>query len=394
RANQDEEDQRLSGDRRETGKGGLEEKISMTSQEKCAINFSTGFGTQPRFTAGDTYDNNGNTVSSGGTVNVYDFENHLIQKDGVSMVYDGDGNRVKKTVAGVTTLFLVDDLNPTGYAQAVAEEAQSTAALSSYIYGLDLIVRVKQSGTPPTVFYVHDGHGSVRALTNTAGTVTDTYDYDAFGNLIHSTGTTPNNYLFAGEQYDPDLHLYYNRARYLNTNTGRFWTMDPYEGDPQSPASLHRYLYATNDPVDLIDPSGRQLDLLDVTITATIASTIAGISTFAVTGSIKQASAVAAITFLGIEAVGTLYVVEVGAGALAALQELEYIGGLLATGAKNQAFAYVIGLSASPQGQALLRQVHIQVSQLISSSEAVELGGPEFFNLLQELLDLTGKFLQ
>src|SRR5208282_1800354 len=47
RANQDEEDQRLSGDRRETGKGGLEEKISMTSQEKCAINFSTGFGTQP-----------------------------------------------------------------------------------------------------------------------------------------------------------------------------------------------------------------------------------------------------------------------------------------------------------------------------------------------------------
>ncbi|HKM89783.1 MAG TPA: hypothetical protein VJX29_04135, partial [Candidatus Acidoferrales bacterium] len=46
-ANQDEEDQRLSGDRRETGKGGLEEKISMTSQEKCAINFSTGFGTQP-----------------------------------------------------------------------------------------------------------------------------------------------------------------------------------------------------------------------------------------------------------------------------------------------------------------------------------------------------------
>src|SRR5208282_1425428 len=47
RANQDEEDQGLSGDRGETGKGGLEETISMTSQDKCAINFSTGFGTQP-----------------------------------------------------------------------------------------------------------------------------------------------------------------------------------------------------------------------------------------------------------------------------------------------------------------------------------------------------------
>src|SRR5437868_4163073 len=62
--------------------------------------------------------------------------------------------------------------------------------------------------------------------------------YDAFGNLLHSTGTTPNNYLFAGEQFDPDLHLYYNRARYLNTSTGRFWSMDSYEGDQQSPASL------------------------------------------------------------------------------------------------------------------------------------------------------------
>ena len=33
------------------------------------------------------------------------------------------------------------------------------------------------------------------------------YDYDAFGNLINSTGSTPNHYLFAGEQYDPALGL-------------------------------------------------------------------------------------------------------------------------------------------------------------------------------------------
>ncbi len=83
-----------------------------------------------------------------------------------------------------------------------------------------------------------------------------TYDYDAFGNLIHSTGTTPNNYLFAGEQFDPDLHLYYNRARYLNTSTGRFWTMDPFEGDFQDPMSLHKYLYGSANPVSRIDPSG------------------------------------------------------------------------------------------------------------------------------------------
>jgi len=85
-------------------------------------------------------------------------------------------------------------------------------------------------------------------------------NYDAFGNLIHSTGTTPNVYLFAGEQYDPDLHLYYNRARYLNTNTGRFWTMDSDEGDLQTPLSLHEYLYAEGDPADNTDPSGNEID--------------------------------------------------------------------------------------------------------------------------------------
>lgn len=92
--------------------------------------------------------------------------------------------------------------------------------------------------------------------------ITDTYDYDAFGNLLHSTGTTANNYLFAGEQFDTNLNLYYNRARYLSTNTGRFWTMDTYEGDPQSPLSLHKYLYTAANPVDVTDPSG-QVGLVD-----------------------------------------------------------------------------------------------------------------------------------
>ena len=78
----------------------------------------------------------------------------------------------------------------------------------------------------------------------------DTYDYDAFGNLIHSTGSTPNNYLFAGEQFDPDLALYYNRARYLNTSTGRFWSMDPKRELPRRPNTLHRYRYVSADPVN------------------------------------------------------------------------------------------------------------------------------------------------
>ena len=233
-----------------------------------------------RFTTGDTYDANGNTISSGGVPNAYDFENHLIQKDaGVTIVYDGDGNRVSKTVAGVTTLYLVDSLNPTGYAQVVAEAASNGAAQEGYYYGLEQIGRVKVFGTAPTVFYVHDGHGSVRALTNTTGAVTDTYDYDAFGNLIHSTGTTPNNYLFAGEQYDPDLRLYYNRARYLNTNTGRFWTMDTDEDSQREPLSLHKYLYASDDGVNRTDPSGNQ-DFVSELGAESVVATLNSLSVF------------------------------------------------------------------------------------------------------------------
>ena len=135
------------------------------------------------------------------------------------------------------------------------EEDDSTGAARQYTYGLDLISRWDTS-TGKSIYYVKDGHGSVRALTDQNGAVTDTYDYDAFGNLIHSTGTTPNNYLYTGEQFDPDLNLYYNRARYLNASTGRFWSMDTFDGDDESPLSLHKYLYVGAEPVDERDPSG------------------------------------------------------------------------------------------------------------------------------------------
>jgi RHS repeat-associated protein len=148
----------------------------------------------------------------------------------------------------------------------------------TYAYGLGRISENQQiSSTWSPSFYGYDGHGSVRQLTNSAGAVTDTYDYDAFGNLINQTGSTPNNYLFAGEQFDPALGLYYNRARYLNTTTGRFWSMDNYAGDDESPLSLHKYLYTNANPVDGIDPSGND-DLAEVMAGLAISSVLVTMS--------------------------------------------------------------------------------------------------------------------
>jgi len=51
----------------------------------------------------DTYDPDGNTTASAHYF-TYDFENHLKAQNGgaVSIVYDGDGNRVSKTAGGTT----------------------------------------------------------------------------------------------------------------------------------------------------------------------------------------------------------------------------------------------------------------------------------------------------
>jgi RHS repeat-associated protein len=175
----------------------------------------------------------------------------------VTLAYNGLGQLVSKTASGVTTQYLIDDLSPTGYPQVVAEVANGQP-VRTYTYGLERISELQTVNNAPTAsFYQYDGRGTVRMLTNSAGAVTDTYEYDSFGNLISKSGTTPNVYLYRGERYDADLGLYYLRARWYNPATGRFMTRDPYQGSVYDPASLHRYNYARANPANFIDPSGR-----------------------------------------------------------------------------------------------------------------------------------------
>ena len=210
--------------------------------------------------ASETYDLDGNvTLAANGNSYTYDSQNHMTSANNgaVRLIYDGDGNRVAKIVNGVTTQYLVDDLNPTGYPQVV-EELVSGSVLRTYAYGLQ---RISQNQIIDnqwvTIYYGYDGAGNVRQLINASGVVTDTYDYDAFGNVINKSGTTQNNYLYRGEQFDPDLGMYYLRARWYNPLTGRFLSRDPEEGQFWEPKTLHKYLYARGDPVNGIDPMGR-----------------------------------------------------------------------------------------------------------------------------------------
>jgi hypothetical protein len=49
-----------------------------------------------------------------------------------------------------------------------------------------------------------------------------------------------------------------SQARWMSPDTGRFQTMDSYEGTQEEPLSLHKYLYASGNPINLSDPSGME----------------------------------------------------------------------------------------------------------------------------------------
>ena len=227
--------------------------------------------------ATDTCDNNGNTLASSGSTFAYDAENRLTNFNNASVLiaYNGDGVRVQKTVGGVTTYYLLDDQNPSGYVQ-VLEEWTATGSATNlsrvYNYGLDLISQREASGT---VFYLgYDGHGSTRFLTDASATVVNVFAYDAYGTLIASNAAPQTAYLYCGEEWDQDLGSHYLRARYYRPNIGRFWTMDTFEGMESDPLSLHKYLYAADNPVNLRDPSGHLFDPI-----STLFSTLFNFST-------------------------------------------------------------------------------------------------------------------
>jgi RHS repeat-associated protein len=134
--------------------------------------------------------------------------------------------------------------------------AESTPAgvTAYYVRGDDLLAVLRGTGTR---FFHADGLGSIRRLTDEAGSVTDSYEYTAFGELISHVGPDPQPYAFAGEPYDPNVGFQYHRARWTDPGTGRFLATDPHPGDAYDPASLHKYLYAGGDPLNRLDPTGQ-----------------------------------------------------------------------------------------------------------------------------------------
>ena len=104
-------------------------------------------------------------------------------------------------------------------------------------------------------YYYHNDHqGSIRLVTDGAGTAVNTYDYGAYGNAETTVETLDQPYRYTGREYDPESGLYYYRARYYDADTGRFISEDPIRF---AAGDLNLYRYVLNDPVNFTDPSGK-----------------------------------------------------------------------------------------------------------------------------------------
>jgi RHS repeat-associated protein len=165
-----------------------------------------------------------------------------------SYVYDGDGNRIKKTVDGVSTVYVNQYYEVTG-----------TEVTTNYYLGSKLIAVKKGE----ELSYIQQDHlGGTSGTSDTSGNSASTIRYLPFGLTRFSTGTLPTDKKFTGQLLDT-TGLYYYNARYYDPSIGRFISADTIVQDPSNPQTLNRYSYCLNNPLKYIDPTGHGIDDLD-----------------------------------------------------------------------------------------------------------------------------------
>jgi len=198
---------------------------------------------------GFAYDGNGNpTTTSGGTTLTYDTENRLTAY-GVSMTagYRGDGKRAWKQNSSGRQYFLYDG-------DAVVCELDGTGAVTNTTtWGANGIIS-NRAGTT-SQFYAWDNFGNVAQVLDSTGAVLDAAHVTAHGvstTLMSSPNGTAGFIGQWGYRRDNETGLYLLTHRYYDLAKGRFLTRDPisYAG------GVNLYSYVGNNPTGWVDPDG------------------------------------------------------------------------------------------------------------------------------------------
>ena len=220
---------------------------------------SLGFDANNRIVPGSgvTYDAAGNVTADGSHSYGYDAEGHLFQVDGgsaASYVYDANGQRIRKTT-GVSSVDYVYDLS--GHAQSEMNSSGSWNRGEVFAGGR----HVATYGNNTTYFIHSDWLGTERSRTDKSGNSYETCTSLAFGDWLTCTGGDPSPMHFTGKERDAESGLDNFEARYMSSSMGRFMSPDLLGGHQEDPQTLNRYIYARNNPLNFVDPTGLDFNL-------------------------------------------------------------------------------------------------------------------------------------
>ena len=207
-----------------------------------------------------TSDASGNILSDG--TNTYTWKNGrqlaTVTRNGTTWTntYDASGMRTQR-VSGSTVY---------RYTYEGTQLAQMTVGSNTllFTYGINgQPMSVKYNGVD--YYYITNAQGDVVGILNSSGTDVVTYTYDAWGNLLSTTGSMAsslglNNPLrYRGYVYDRETGLYYLQSRYYNPTICRFISADNLVA-PETSVGCNQFIYCCNNPVSYSDSTGHWIE--------------------------------------------------------------------------------------------------------------------------------------
>jgi RHS repeat-associated protein len=230
--------------------------------------FCLTFDTNNRVSNGaQTYDTAGNVIQDSLHHYYYDAENDLIQIDGTlgacttataCYVYDANGQRIEKTVSGVTVYFVYD---VAGHPAIELNSAGNWDRTEVYAEGHHLAT-YSNGPSGQTLFDHGDWLGTERVRTNASGIVCESIDSLPFGDGLTTSGSCgdPSPLHFTGKERDIESGLDNFGARYNSSSLGRFMSPDsPSYSNHKNPQSWNLYAYSLNNPVTFRDADGHKI---------------------------------------------------------------------------------------------------------------------------------------
>ena len=177
-----------------------------------------------------------------------------------------DGNSPKEQLAslvkggsnakGYTLTEYINDINREN-TEVLAEYGADEKVRQAYTYGESGIgERISVDKSTESSYYLYDGRNSVTGILTETANLTNSYQYDSYGNLTSGTADGVNYYGYNGESTNVKTGLQYLRARYYNAENGTFTTEDSDLGTTENPLTRNRYAYTSNNPVNYDDPTG------------------------------------------------------------------------------------------------------------------------------------------